>query len=86
MQKITIIGWASWFWEWLTKFIHKSFSLNIEITVTWRNIQNLEKISKDLSCKYSTNNVDAVKNADITIFAVPIWNTTNIIKTKLLHF
>lgn len=85
MQKITIIGWSSGFWEWLAKFINKSFSKKVEITITWRNIETLEKVSKNINCKYSTNNIDSVKDADITIFAVPIWNTAEIIKRVAPH-
>jgi len=71
-QKITIIWWTDGFWKWTAEFLVKHFWNDIELTITWRNIEKGEKLAKKLSITFSTNNIESVKNTDITIFAVPI--------------
>lgn len=80
MKNITIIWWSDWFWKWLANFIKKSFKNEVEITITWRNLEKLKKIAKEINCLYSNDNINWIKNADIVIFAVPIWHTEEIIK------
>ena len=80
-QKITIIGWTDWFWKWTAEFLLKHFWNDIDLTVTWRNIEKWEKLISlfqreypqgEELLKFSIDNIASVKNADITIFAVPI--------------
>ncbi len=71
-QNITIIWWTDWFWKWIAEFLLKHFLSNINLTVTWRNNQKWEKLSKKLNISFYTDNIESVKNADITVFAVPI--------------
>ena len=80
MQKVTIIGWTDWFWKWLASFILKNFRENIELTITWRNIDKWEKAVKELKCKFSTETKKVIQDSDITIFAVPIVHTTKLIE------
>lgn len=82
---ITIIWWTSGFWKWLALFLLRKFSSEIEITITWTNEQNTKKVASELICKYSTDNINAAKDADIVIFSVPIWLTEEIIRTVWPH-
>ena len=72
MQKITIIWATDWFGFWLAKFISKNFSSQVELTITWRKKEKWEKKAKEINAKFLNDNIEAVKNSDITIFAVPI--------------
>lgn len=85
MIKITIIWWSDWFWKWLANFIKQNFKNKVEITITWRNLEKLEKISKEIDCLYSIDNIKSVENADIIIFSVPIWITVETIKNVTPH-
>ena len=81
-MKIAILGWTSWFGKWLAerfKDLEKRFNTNFDIVITWRNRQKWEKVAKQLGVKFSQSNVDAVKDADITIVSVTIWNTEKVI-------
>ncbi len=79
-KKITIIWATDGFGLWLAKFILQKFSKNIELTITWRNKEKAEKVAKEIKAKFSCDNIKAVQNADITIFAVPIAFMTETIK------
>ena len=80
-QNITIIWATDGFWKWVAEFLLKHFWSDINLTITWRNIEKWENLislfqreypqGEGLS-KFSINNIESVKNADITIFAVPI--------------
>jgi len=79
-QKITIIGWTDWFWKWLAGFMLKNFKNNIELTIIWRNEEKLKKVSLEIGSNYSLDNKKVVSESDITIFAVPIAYTEEIIE------
>lgn len=83
IYNITILWGTDWFGKWLTEFIIKKFSDNAVITVTGRNIEKWEKISRDLWVQFSTDNIDAVKDADVVIYSVPISFTQDIIEQTL---
>ncbi len=82
---ITIIWATRGFWEWLAKFLTKKFSQNIDLTITWRNKVEWEKVAKKIGAKFTTDNIEAVKNADITIFSTPISVIENSIKEIAPH-
>jgi len=93
-QKITIIWWTDGFWKWTAEFLLKHFWDNIKLTITWRNVEKWEKLISIFQrnylqgegfLKFSTNNIESVKNADITIFAVPITFIENSIKQICPH-
>jgi len=90
-QKITIIWWTDGFWKWTAEFLVKHFWDDIELTITWRNIEKGTALSLTLSqmekgqVVFSTNNIESVKNADIIIFAVPIAFMENSIKEICPH-
>lgn len=77
---ITIIWWSDGFGKWLANYIKSTFKSKVEITITWRDLKKLQKVSQEINCRYDIDNINAVKNADITIFAVPIWFTVETIK------
>lgn len=79
IKKITIIGWTSWFWEWLAKFLKKDF-WEINIIIIWRNAEKWEKTAKKIWVIFSNNSEKEVKNSDIVIFSTPISQTEKIIK------
>ncbi len=80
IQKITIIWATDGFGFWLASFLEKNFSEQIELTITWRNKEKWLEKAKQINAKFSDNNIEAVKNADITIFAVPIAFMTKTIE------
>lgn len=80
MQNITIIGGTSGFGEWTAKFLLEHFESQITLTITGTNKEKSERVSQELWCKYSLDNIEAVKNADITIFSAPIARTEDIIR------
>ena len=85
MKKITIIWWTSGFWKWLAEFLLKKFSEKIKLTITWTNKGKAKKVSSELNCLYSLNNINSVKNADIVVFSVPIARNENIMKEVCPH-
>lgn len=80
MQKITILWWTSWFWLWLAKYIRSNFKEFVEITITWIDSEKGLILAKENWFSFNVNNIEAVKNADITIVSVPISKTYDVIK------
>ncbi len=80
IKKITIIWWSDWFGRWLSLYINSHFKKNVEITITWLNDEKLKEIKKENNFQVSTDNIKAVKEADIVIFSVPICVTEKVIK------
>ncbi len=78
-MKIAILGWTSWFWKWLAKMIKLKFKDKVNIIITWRNKEKWEKVAKDLNVQFTVDNREAVKDADVTIVSVTIWNTKKVI-------
>jgi len=71
-QNITIIWWTNWFWRWLAKFVITNFQNKVNLTITWREKEKWELLAEELGCVFNYDNIEAVKNADITIFSTPI--------------
>ena len=76
---VSIIWATSWFGLWTAKFIKKKFP-NTDVIVTWRNEEKWKKVANENNLKFTTNNIEAVKQADIIIFSVPISNMEQTIK------
>ncbi|MDR0912407.1 MAG: prephenate dehydrogenase [Methanobrevibacter sp.] len=75
-MKIGILGGT----DGLGKTIAKFFKSNdFDITVTGRNIEKGEKVSKELSVNFSNDNKKTVTHSDIVIIAVPIDNIENLV-------
>ena len=93
-HKISIIGWTDWFWKWLAIFLVKNFGEKISLTFTWRDSIKAEKMLSDIlknhsknqgNIEFTTDNISAVKESDITIFAVPIAYMEQSIKEIAPH-
>jgi len=87
MQNITIIWWTDGFWKWLAEFLLKHFWDYVNLTITWRNKEKWQNLISLFKREYTqgerlftTDNIEAVKNSDITVFAVPIAFMENSIK------
>jgi len=80
MYNVVIVWWTDWFGRWLAKFLLDNFRKDIKLTITWRNEDKAKKVSNELACLYSIDNISSVKEADIVIFAVPIAYMVDTIK------
>ncbi len=81
-MKIAVLWWTSWFGKWLAKQFKefsKKYNVDLDVWITGRNQTKWEQAAKELDVKFTTNNVDAVKEADITVVSVTIWNTKRVI-------
>ncbi|MBI5681365.1 MAG: prephenate dehydrogenase [Methanobacterium sp.] len=75
-MKVTVIGGTRGLGKWIAQFLKdKGFS----VVITGRDEIAGEKISKKLGVKYTSNNAEAVSNADIVILAVPIDAVSSVI-------
>lgn len=83
IYNISILWGTDGFGKWLVEYILRNFSDNVSLTVTGRNIEKWETISKKLGIKFSSDNLWAVKDADIVIYSVPISFTEEIIMQTL---
>lgn len=80
--KITIIGGSRGLGNWIAKKLIKD---NFNVTITSRNYETGYKIAEKIGAKYSDNNIESVKDADITIFSTPIENMNDTIKEVAPH-
>jgi len=87
-KQLTILWGTSGFWKWLAEFIIREFSEYVDITITGTNSQKGRDISNEIGANFVQDNRDAVKDADIVIYSVPIaltekviWDTIDVIKT-----
>ncbi len=71
-QNITIIWGTDWFWKWLASFLMRHFGEKITLTVTGRDQKKWEILADNMGIIFSRDSKSSVKNADITVFAVPI--------------
>ena len=85
VYNITILWGTDGFGKWLAQFILKEFSQDVSLTITGRNISKWENVSKQLWVQFMSDNISAVKSADIVIYSTPISQTQNIIKETLPH-
>lgn len=83
IYNITILWGTDGFGRWLCEYILRGFSEHVHITITWRNKDKWEKISDELRVKFTTDNIEAVKTADIVIYSTPIAHTERIISETL---
>jgi prephenate dehydrogenase len=56
------------------------FKKDFSIVISWRNKEKWERVAKNLGVSFTNDNIEAVKNADIVIVSVTIWNTANVIR------
>lgn len=82
---ITILWGTDWFWKWLCEYALKHFSEYINLTITGRKKERWEALAQELWVVFTDNNIDAVKNADIVIYSVPIAYTQQVIEDTIDH-
>lgn len=74
--KVAVIGGTRGLGKWIAQFLKdKDFS----VVITGRDEIAGEKISKKLGIKYTSNNAEAVFNADIVILSVPIDAVSSVV-------
>lgn len=77
---LAIIWWTDWLGKWIAEYILNNFPNKVNITITWRNTEKWANASNELWCNYTNDNIEATKQADIVICAVPINNTQDTLK------
>jgi len=85
IYKVSILWGTDGFGRWLCEYILKVFSEYIELTITGKSDIKWVKASEELGVKFLTDNVQAVQEADIVIYSVPIAYTQDIIEETLPH-
>ena len=80
-NNLTIIGGTRGFGRWIAEHLNNDFN----ITITSRNKTSGVKVAEELNVNYSNNNIEAIKEANIIIFSVPIEHMTETIKQVAPH-
>jgi len=80
-DNMTIIGATRGFGRWIAEHLNDKFN----ITITSPNEDSLREVAEELNVDYNTDNVEAVQNADIVIFCVPIDYMVETIKEVAPH-
>ena len=75
-SNMTIIGGTRGLGKWMAEHLKNDF----KITITSRNEETGRKIAEKLDVDYNSNNINAVKDADIILFCVPIEFMADTIK------
>lgn len=92
IYNVSVLGANNGFWKWLVAYICENFSKHISLTFTGRSeevwkkiVSKLSKQHKNLQIKFCDNNIRAVQDADIVIYALPISSTQKVIEETLPH-
>ena len=80
-SNMTIIGGTRGLGRWIAEHLNNDFN----ITITSRNKASGLEVARELNVNYSNNNIEAIQNADIVIFSVPIEYTAETIKEVAPH-
>ena len=80
-SNMTIIGGTRGLGRWIAEHLNNDFN----ITITSRNKASGLEVARELNVDYSNNNIEAIQNADIVIFSVPIEYTAETIKEVAPH-
>lgn len=80
-DNMTIIGATRGFGRWIAEHLNNDFNL----TITSPDEATLREVALELNVDYNTDNIDAVKNADIVIFCVPIEHMVETIRQVAPH-
>lgn len=79
---ITIIGGTRGLGRWIAEDLINN---NIKVKITSRNKSSGEKIANEIGAAYSDDNIQAIKDSKIIIFAVPIEYMVDTIKKVAPH-
>ena len=77
IKNVTVIGGTRGLGNWIASELSKE---GFNVTITSRNKTSGEKIAKKIKTQYSNDNIEAIENADLIIFSVPIENMAETIK------
>lgn len=80
-DNMTIIGATRGFGRWIAEHLNNDFN----ITITSPDETSLREVAEELNVDYNTDNVEAVQNADIVIFCVPIEQMVETIRQVAPH-
>lgn len=80
-SNMTIIGGTRGLGRWIAEHLNNEFN----ITITSRNEASGLEVAKELNVEYNNDNIEAIQNADIVIFSVPIEHTSQTIKEVAPH-
>ena len=80
-RNMTIIGGTRGLGKWMAEHLNGDFN----ITITSRNKTSGQKVAQEIGVNYSNDNIDAIKDADIILFSVPIENMVDTIKDVAPH-
>lgn len=80
-SNMTIIGGTRGLGKWMAEHLKNDFN----ITITSRNPISGKEIAEELNVDYNNDNIDAVKDANIILFCVPIEFMTDTIKDVAPH-
>ena len=87
-MRIAVLGGTSGFGKWIVerlKELEKQFNKKLFIVITWRNVEKGQKVAQQLDVKFTNDNIEAVKDADVVIVSVTIWNTAKVIRQIWPH-
>lgn len=80
-RNMTIIGGTRGLGRWMAEHLKTDF----HITITSRDKTSGREVAKELGVAYNNDNIDAIKNAEIVIFSVPIEHMAKTIEKVAPH-
>ena len=76
-MKVVVIGGTRGLGNWIANFLKNR---GYDLIITGRNSMVGESVANKMGVTYTSNNIEAVKHADVVILAVPIETTPQIIR------
>lgn len=80
-KNMTIIGGTRGLGRWLAEHLKNDFN----ITITSRDESSGLEIAREINVNYNNNNIEAIRDAQIIIFSVPIENMAKTIEEVAPH-
>ena len=80
-DNMTIIGGTRGLGRWIAEHLNNDFN----ITITSRNKTSGLKVADELNVNYNNDNIEAIKDANIIVFSVPIEHMVETIKEVAPH-
>ena len=80
-MNMTIIGGTRGLGRWMAEHLNDEFS----ITITSRDAASGQKVADELNVNYNDDNIEAIQDADIVLFCVPIVHMAKTIEQVAPH-
>ena len=80
-RNMTIIGGTRGLGRWIAEHMNKDFN----ITITSRDEASGKEVAEEIGVGYSNDNIEAIKDADIIVFSVPIEHMVKTIEEVAPH-